>query len=142
MNAPFRPVAARALIGGEWRAPARSVEIHDPYRGDVVGTAAVSSVAEVEAAVATAGQARGKAAAMPAYERAALLRRAAGLIEREVKALAELLTRETGKAIKDSEAEIRRSLETMQLAAEEAIRIEGRHVPLDGSPMGGAWRAG
>jgi acyl-CoA reductase-like NAD-dependent aldehyde dehydrogenase len=136
MNAPFRPVAARALIGGEWRAPARSVEIHDPYRGHVVGTAAVSSIAEVEAAVAAAREARGKAATIPAYERAALLRRAAGLIESEVKALAELLTRESGKAIKDSEAEIRRSLETMQLAAEEAIRIEGRHVPLDGSPMG------
>ena len=73
---------------------------------------------------------------MPAYERAALLRRAAALIERDAKGLAELMTRETGKAIKDSEAEIRRSLETLLLAAEEAIRIEGRHVPLDGSPMG------
>jgi acyl-CoA reductase-like NAD-dependent aldehyde dehydrogenase len=136
MNAPFRPVAACALIAGEWRVPARSVEIYDPYRGDVVGTAAVSSVAEVAAAVAAAVEARARAAAMPAYERAALLRRAAGLIERDVIALAELLTRETGKAIKDSEAEIRRSLETMQLAGEEAIRIEGRHVPLDGSAMG------
>jgi acyl-CoA reductase-like NAD-dependent aldehyde dehydrogenase len=132
----LRPVAARALIGGEWRAPVRSVEIRDPYRGEVVGTAPVSSLPEVEAAVAAAVEARAKAAAMPAYERAALLRRVAALIERDAKALAELLTRETGKAIKDSEAEIRRSLETMRLAAEEAIRIEGRHVPLDGSAMG------
>jgi acyl-CoA reductase-like NAD-dependent aldehyde dehydrogenase len=132
----FRPVTARVLIGGEWRTSVRSVEIRDPYRGDVVGSVPVCTAAEVEAAVAAAVEARGKAAAVPAYERAALLRRAAGLIEGEVKALAELLTRETGKAIKDSEAEIRRSLETMQLAAEEAIRIEGRHVPLDGSPMG------
>ena len=46
------------------------------------------------------------------------------------------MTRETGKAIKDSEGEIRRSMETFALAAEEAIRIEGRHVPLDGSAMG------
>ena len=132
----FRPVAARALIGGQWEAPARSVEIRDPYRGDPVGTAPVSSLAEVEAAVAAAVEGRARAASIPAYERAALLRRVAALIERDVKALAELLTRETGKAIKDSEAEIRRSLETMQLAAEEAIRIEGRHVPLDGSAMG------
>jgi hypothetical protein len=60
---------------------------------------------------------------MPAYERAALLRRAAGLIERDVKGLADLLTRETGKAIKDSEGEIRRSLETVLLAAEAAIPV-------------------
>jgi len=132
----FRPVAARPLIGGEWRAAGRLVEVRDPYRGEVVGTVPVSSPADVQAAVAAAVAARAKAAAMPAYERAALLRRAAALIERDVQSLAELMARETGKAIKDAEGEIRRSLETVLLAAEEAIRIEGRHVPLDGSPMG------
>ena len=131
-----RPLAAKSLIGGDWRASERNVAIRDPYRGDVVGTVPVSSLGDVEAAVTAAVQAREKAAAMPAYERAALLRRAAGLIERDVKGLADLLTRETGKAIKDSEGEIRRSLETVLLAAEEAIRIEGRHIPLDGSAMG------
>jgi acyl-CoA reductase-like NAD-dependent aldehyde dehydrogenase len=132
----FRPVAGRALIGGEWRAAGRLVEVRDPYRGEVVGTVPVSSPADVQAAVAAAVAARAAAGAMPAYERAALLRRAAALIERDVKSLAELMARETGKAIKDAEGEIRRSLETVLLAAEEAIRIEGRHVPLDGSPMG------
>jgi acyl-CoA reductase-like NAD-dependent aldehyde dehydrogenase len=132
----FRPVASRALAGGTWRASERTVEIRDPYRGDMVGSAPVCSTADLEAALNAAVEARAKAAAMPGYERAALLRRAAALIERDVATLAELLTREAGKAIKDSEAEIRRSLETVQLAAEEAIRIEGRHIPLDGSPMG------
>jgi acyl-CoA reductase-like NAD-dependent aldehyde dehydrogenase len=132
----FDPIMARSLIGGEWRTPARTVEVRDPYRGDLVGTAPVSTPEEVESAVAAAAQASGQAAAMPPYERAALLRRAGALIEREVQGLAELMTRETGKAIKDAQAEIRRSLETMLLAAEEAIRIEGRHIPLDGSPMG------
>jgi acyl-CoA reductase-like NAD-dependent aldehyde dehydrogenase len=112
------------------------MEVRDPYRGEVVGTAPLSSSVDAEAAVAAAVEARAHAAAMPPYERAALLRRAAAVIERDAAGLAELMTRETGKAIKDSEAEIRRSLETMLLAAEEAIRIEGRHVPLDGSPMG------
>lgn len=132
----FRPVAAKGLAGGVWRSTERSVEIRDPYRGDVVGSAPVSSKADLDAALDAAVQAREKAAAMPGYERAALLRRVAALIERDVKSLAELMTRETGKAIRDSEGEIRRSMETFALAAEEAIRIEGRHVPLDGSAMG------
>jgi acyl-CoA reductase-like NAD-dependent aldehyde dehydrogenase len=102
----------------------------------VVGTAPLCSEAELDAALAAAVRARDKAASTPAYERAALLRRAAALIERDIGSLAELMTRETGKAIKDAEAEIRRSIETFALAAEEAIRIEGRHVPLDGSAMG------
>ena len=132
----FRPVAAKALAGGAWLDAGRRVEIRDPYRGDVVGTAPVSSKADLGAALDAAVQAREKAAAMPGYERAALLRHIAALIERDVKSLAELMTRETGKAIRDSEGEIRRSMETFALAAEEAIRIEGRHVPLDGSAMG------
>jgi acyl-CoA reductase-like NAD-dependent aldehyde dehydrogenase len=132
----FRPVEARGLIGGAWRDAERRIEIRDPYRGDVVGTAPIASKADVDAALDAAVRARDPATAMPAYERAALLRRVAALIERDVKSLAELMTRETGKAIRDSEGEIRRSMETFLLAAEEAIRIEGRHVPLDGSAMG------
>jgi len=132
----FRPVAARALAGASWREPQRTVEIRDPYRGDVVGTAPVSTVADLDAALGAAVDARTVAAATPGYERAALLRRAAELIRHEIGSLADLLTRETGKAIKDSEAEIRRSIETVELSAEEAIRIEGRHVPLEGSAMG------
>jgi len=136
LPAGFRAVSARNLIAGEWRESARSAEVRDPYRAEVVGRAPVSTAADVQSAIAAAVEGSAKAAAMPAYERAALLRRAAALIERDVKPLAELMTRETGKAIKDAEAEIRRSLETFLLAAEEAIRIEGRHIPLDGSPMG------
>ncbi len=132
----FLPVAAKGLAGDVWQGGERGVEIRDPYRGDVVGTAPVSSRSDLDAALDAAVRARKKAAAMPGFERAALLRRIAALIERDIKPLAELMTRETGKAIKDSESEIRRSMETFALAAEEAIRLEGRHVPLDGSAMG------
>jgi acyl-CoA reductase-like NAD-dependent aldehyde dehydrogenase len=50
--------------------------------------------------------------------------------------IAEVMTRESGKAIKDARAEVIRSQDTIQLAAEEAVRIEGQHVPLDASAMG------
>ncbi|MEO8037996.1 MAG: aldehyde dehydrogenase family protein [Betaproteobacteria bacterium] len=134
--APFRPIAARMLIGGRWRDAERSTEIHDPYRGEVVGSAPLCATADLDAALDAAVDARERTAALPGFERAALLRRIAALIERDVAPLAGLMARETGKAIRDAEGEIRRSLETFALAAEESIRIEGRHVPLDGSAMG------
>jgi len=129
-------VTACALIGGDWRSSEKLREIRDPYRGDVVGTMAMSSSADLNDALNAAVAARDVAAAMPGYERAALLKTISQLIERDVKSLARLMARETGKAIKDAEGEIRRSLETFALAGEEAIRIEGRHIPLDGSAMG------
>jgi acyl-CoA reductase-like NAD-dependent aldehyde dehydrogenase len=128
--------AARAFIGGQWRTSENIREIRDPYRGDVVGTMAVSSKSDLDDALDAAVVARDAAASLAGYQRAALLKNISHLIERDVAALAELMARETGKAIKDAEAEIRRSLETFALAGEEAIRIEGRHIPLDGSAMG------
>ena len=50
--------------------------------------------------------------------------------------IALMMTRETGKALKDAKAEVVRSQDTILLAAEEAIRITGEQVPLDGSAMG------
>ncbi len=137
MNAPAdTPVTARALIGGEWRSSDNSRGIRDPYRGDIVGTMPLSSKDDLDDALDAAVAARDAAAAIPGYERAAMLKKISQLIERDVGSLAHLMTRETGKAIKDAQSEIGRSLETFALAGEEAIRIEGRHVPLDGSAMG------
>jgi lactaldehyde dehydrogenase len=45
--------------------------------------------------------------------------------------LAELITLETGKPIRDSSNEIQRSVETILLSAEEAKRIYGETIPLD-----------
>lgn len=132
----WSPIEARALINGEWRSSGQTCEIQDPYRGNIVGTLHLCGKDDLNDALDAAVKARDEAAAMPGYERAALLRRIAERIGRDIDSLAQLMTRETGKAIKDAEAEIRRSQETFALAAEEAIRIEGRHIPLDGSAMG------
>ena len=80
--------------------------------------------------------AKAKAAATPAYERAALLRRAGKLLVERTDRIADIMARETGKAIKDAKAEIVRSQDTLSLSAEEAVRIEGEHIPLDASAMG------
>lgn len=124
------------LIGGEWRAASETYEIHDPYRGGVVELAPRSTLADLDAALTAAVGAKEKAAATPAYERAALLRRAGKLLVERADSIAEIMTRETGKAVKDAKAEIVRSQDTLSLSAEEAVRIEGEHVPLDASAMG------
>ncbi len=124
------------LIGGRWRAAAETYEVRDPYRHVVVSKAPRSSLTDLDDALAAAVAAKAKIAGMPGYERAALLRRAGNILAERADGIAEVMTRETGKAIKDAEAEIVRSQDTLSLAAEEAVRIEGEHVPLDASAMG------
>jgi acyl-CoA reductase-like NAD-dependent aldehyde dehydrogenase len=111
--------------------------VRDPYRNTVVAHAAHSSLRDLNEALDVAVKAKATAAAMPAYERAALLRRAGKLLVERADRIAEIMARETGKAIKDAKAEIVvRSQDTLSLSAEEAVRIEGEHIPLDATAMG------
>ena len=124
------------LIGGEWRSGTTYRDIKDPYRGDVVARMPESTRDDLEDALRAAGAAKGKAASTPGYARAELLRRVAELLKLRFDSIARDISRETGKALRDSQSELTRSLETILLSAEEAIRIEGEHVPLDGTAMG------
>src|SRR5690606_21248325 len=118
-------------IGGHAVTGDAHFESRDPYRGDVVCTAPNGGAADVDAAVKAARAAAPEVAAMPAYERAASLRRMADLVVANAAAIGEIMARETGKALVDAEGEVKRSMDTITLSAEEAIRIEGTHVPLD-----------
>ncbi len=126
----------RAYIGGQWRDGESLEEVRDPYRGSVVGYAPVSTTRDLDDAFEAARKARKTMAAMPGYERAALLRRAAELVTQRTDAIARVMTLESGKAIRDSINEVQKAADTLRLCAEEAIRIQGEHVPMDGSPMG------
>jgi glyceraldehyde-3-phosphate dehydrogenase (NADP+) len=52
-------------------------------------------------------------------------------ISEDADELAELLTRESGKPIRDAKAEVARAALTFRTAAEEALRITGEWLPLD-----------
>lgn len=124
------------LIGGKWVPGEAMRDIVDPYRGGVVSRAPESSMAHLDAALDAAIAAKAVAAAIPGYERSELLKRAAVLVGERYKEIAEVMCRETGKAINDCETEVKRSVDTITLSAEEAVRITGEHVPLDAAPMG------
>jgi acyl-CoA reductase-like NAD-dependent aldehyde dehydrogenase len=134
--ADITPSKIPMLIAGEWRTASEAYDVVDPYRGTVVAQAPISSMRDLDDALDAAVTAKASAAAMPAYERAALLRRAGTLLVERADRIAEIMTRETGKPIRDAKAEIVRSQDTLSLSAEEAVRIEGEHVPLDATAMG------
>lgn len=129
-------VTARSRIGNSWREPERTVEIRDPYRNDLVGYMPVSSARDCNDALDAARSARRAMAAMPGFERAALLRRAADNVQLAADTIGRVMARETGKALRDCIVEAQRSADTLRLCAEEAIRIQGEHVPMDGSAAG------
>lgn len=139
-NARGKPVVQvetiRMQIGGLWRDGAEMQEIRDPYRGGVVAYSPVSNSQDCNDALEAAHKAKKIMAAMPGYERAALLRRAADNVSARAEEIGLAMTLESGKPIRDAVAEVQRSADTLRLYAEEAIRIQGEHVPMDASAIG------
>jgi acyl-CoA reductase-like NAD-dependent aldehyde dehydrogenase len=135
-QAPSEPPSVPMLIGGKWVHDGDRAVVHSPFDGCTVSYQPHSTATHLDAALDAAVKAKAVIARMPGFERAALLRRVSALLVERAKLIAEVMSRETGKAIKDARAEVVRSQDTINLSAEEAIRIEGEHIPLDGSAMG------
>jgi glyceraldehyde-3-phosphate dehydrogenase (NADP+) len=66
------------------------------------------------------------------YERSKILSRIAQAIETRRTEFSELITNESGKPIRFSEAEVDRAIFTFSITSEEATRINGEVIPLDG----------
>jgi acyl-CoA reductase-like NAD-dependent aldehyde dehydrogenase len=130
------PLRIRSRIGGEWRDGESFADITDPYRGVLVGHMPVSTGRDADDALAAAVRGAKTMAALPGYERAALLRRAADETTRRAAAIGRVMARETGKALRDCRVEAERAADTLRLCAEEAVRIQGEHVPMDASATG------
>ncbi|CAN5725986.1 aldehyde dehydrogenase family protein [soil metagenome] len=135
-NSRPEPERIRMYIGGQWRDAEQSQEVRDPYRGGVVAHAPVSTPRDCEDAIEAARKASKTMADMPGHERAAMLRRAADAVSARAEDIALAMTRETGKALRDSRVEAQRSSELLRLCAEEAVRIQGEHIPMDASAVG------
>ena len=91
---------------------------------------------ELEAALAAAAAAAGEQRRLPAHERSAALARAAAAIERDVDALAAIITAEQGKTRAEARAEAERIPGIVRLCAEEASRLGGEVLPMDAAPVG------
>lgn len=124
-------LAGRAAPGGG--AP---LEVRFPYDGSLVSRVTTASAADVEAAIAAAAAAFPVYRDVPAHRRSALLHDVSRRIGEHREELARTITSETGKAIWESRLECDRAMTTFRVAAEEAVRIDGEIVPLDGVPAG------
>ena len=119
------------FINGRWQTPAglERFEIRDPATGEPVGTTLLADAATVDLAVTVAEEAFPAFAGLSGGDRAAMLNRAADMVEARVEEMSQLLTREQGKPVSDNRKEILFGAEVLRYYAGEAIRIAGKLRP-------------
>ncbi len=110
----------------------RTLAVHSPYDGTVIGKVAVSTQADVEQALAVAHSIfRDRNQWLSKPKRIEILRHAAELISARRVQIATQAANEGGKPLKDSITEVERGIDGI-LSCVEVLRTEGGHV----IPMG------
>ena len=120
------------LVGGEWRSSDEKVYIANPFNGSAVGVVSLAHEKDVDEAIQHSVDAFSVMRTLSGYERSKILSKIVQAIEKRRTEFAELITNESGKPIRFSEAEVDRAISTFSIASEEATRMNGEVIPLDG----------
>ncbi|MBR7890307.1 NAD-dependent succinate-semialdehyde dehydrogenase [Marinomonas sp. A79] len=122
---------SRCLVNGEWvDATAKTTHpVTNPATGEVITHIPHLSAEEIPAVIDASKQAQKKWAALPAKERAAILRRWFELMLENADDLAMIMTTEQGKPLAEAKGEITYAASFIEWFAEEAKRIYGDTIP-------------
>jgi succinate-semialdehyde dehydrogenase/glutarate-semialdehyde dehydrogenase len=120
----------KMLIDGVWRDAqgGEVVEILDPATEEIVGSVPLATAADLDEALSAAERGWRLWRKVSAWERSAVLRRAAAILTDRRSAAARTLSIEQGKPLREAEAELEATIEQLEWFADEARRIYGRTV--------------
>jgi glyceraldehyde-3-phosphate dehydrogenase (NADP+) len=124
------------FVAGEWCSTPESIDVISPYDGSVVDRVPSATAHDVDRALTTLTAGAATMRTLSAYERGRILDRAATLMFERVEELARTISQEEGKILAESRMEARRAAEVIRISAEEARRLAGEMIPVDGAENG------
>ncbi|MCZ6709316.1 MAG: NAD-dependent succinate-semialdehyde dehydrogenase [Gammaproteobacteria bacterium] len=124
----------QAYVDGQW-IDADNGETHpvtNPANGELIAEIARCGTAETRRAIEAAERALGPWRALPAKERANIIRRMFELMMLHQEDLAQIMTAEQGKPIVEARGEVAYGANFLEWFAEEAKRVYGDTIPAPG----------
>ncbi|WP_205215441.1 benzaldehyde dehydrogenase [Amycolatopsis albispora] len=117
------------VFSSGWVTASGTVDVVEPATGKTLATTGLASAADIDAAVRTAVEAQISWADTEPAERAAVLRRAAGILEAHQREVAEWLIREGGAVAPKAAFEIRSAADELWAAAALPTQPHGHLLP-------------
>ncbi|HKZ02896.1 MAG TPA: aldehyde dehydrogenase family protein [Pyrinomonadaceae bacterium] len=134
MMQPSKAKIYENLIGGHWVKSSSGKtfpSINPADTSDVIGLFQEATLEETRQAIEAAKESQPAWAETSPARRAEILYKAAQLIEEKSAELAETLTREEGKTLAESNAEVKRAAANFRFYAGQAYLISGETLPSD-----------
>jgi len=116
------------LIEGVWVDSNNKIEVTNPYTNEIIGTVPQMGIEQVKTAIDALYNYQ---PTLTAYQRSEILKGTATEVKLKIDELAYGISLESGMSIKDSMKEVGRSINLLNVAAEEAKRIIGEQLPSD-----------
>lgn len=131
------PLEAGVLVlGVERPGTGGTLQVVDPFRREVVAHVSGAGEEDVDEAVAVARHGQAALAALSAHDRAGVLERAAEGLLRRADSVAEEISRQIGKALRESKREVQRTAATLVASGAAAREARGKWLPADAGPGG------
>ncbi len=120
----------KLFIGGDWRAASDKATkpVNDPATEDVLGTIAVATADDIDAALAAARDGFQVWRKTGTWDRAAKIRKVADLMRERQAEIAELMSLETGKPLAEAMGETGAAADHFEWFSEETKRIYGQMI--------------
>jgi succinate-semialdehyde dehydrogenase/glutarate-semialdehyde dehydrogenase len=118
-----------SYIGGEWKRGGAELEVVDPATAEPFARVSTVGAAEIKEALTNAERALPAWRARTVKDRGALLHEVADELIRRKAEFAQVITRENGKPLAQSEGEVLMSEDHLRWFAEEAKHAYGRLIP-------------
>ena len=122
------------LAGGRWHTGGKELTVLNPYDNSVVGVVTLAGLKGLASAAGAAEASFEALKKLPSYRKAELMGNVVEGLKKREEELARTITLEAGKPIRDSRTEVKRAVNTFQIALEEAKRLGGELIPLDLMP--------
>jgi succinate-semialdehyde dehydrogenase / glutarate-semialdehyde dehydrogenase len=117
------------FIDNTWRGTSRTLPVVNPATEIEIGRASMADTSDLDEAAAASLRGFKTWCKVPAFERSALMRRAAQLMRERAADITVTMTMEQGKPLAESRTETLASADIIEWFAEEARRTYGRVIP-------------
>ncbi len=128
----MKPKHYKMLIDGQWTGSEskKMFTIYSPATGETLGQVPEGTRADVQTAIKAANQSWPAWSKRTAFERAALMEKAAVIVQKRRDELAHILALEQGKPLHtEAYVEVDEVIEYLRMTAADVVRLEGHIVP-------------
>ena len=122
----------KMIIGGEWVDSDRKIDVLNPQDDSVIDTVPRATREDIEKAMKIAEIGAEKMRKLSTFDRYQILMKTAELLDARLEEFSKIIAMEGVKTINEARKEAMRAVNTLTYAAEEAKRIYGEIIPMDG----------